>query len=236
MNSVNEDLDFTMELSKDFEDQRLPTLSFSLWEGEKGLEHSYFEKSMRNQTLVVERTAMGRHSIMNIMSNELIRRLEVLDETLEKKEVLSVINKYTQQLKNSEYNWKQMQDIIVSAIKGYKRKMKMRKESGKPRFRSGLQSLESRVNNKLNEKFNWFKKNKKKENENCVEDEKEKKNEGIERKKSKWSHYKNRKPVIKALEKEIEGENPAKAVLFIQNTKDSALANEIREMIRELKP
>ena len=94
MNSVNDDLDFTIELSKDFEDHRLPTLSFSLWEGEKGLEHSYFEKSMRNQTLVVERTAMGRHSIMNIMSNELIRRLEVLDENLEKKEILSVIDKY----------------------------------------------------------------------------------------------------------------------------------------------
>ena len=67
MNSVNKDLEFTMETHKDFIDGRLPTLSFSLWPGQRCIHHSYYEKEMRNQVLVMERTAMGRQSIMSIM-------------------------------------------------------------------------------------------------------------------------------------------------------------------------
>ena len=44
MNVVSNDIEFTMELSSDFSDKRLPTLSFSLREGESSLEHSYFGK------------------------------------------------------------------------------------------------------------------------------------------------------------------------------------------------
>ena len=35
MNSVNPDLSFTMELVTDFEEKRLPTLSFSIWSTEE---------------------------------------------------------------------------------------------------------------------------------------------------------------------------------------------------------
>ena len=74
MNSVSPDLEFTMELCEDFKDNRLPTLSFSLWKGAEGLCHSYYEKEMKNQTLVVERSSMPRHNLMGIMSNEMRRR------------------------------------------------------------------------------------------------------------------------------------------------------------------
>ena len=67
MNSVSPDLRFTMELCKDFEGGRLPTLSFSLWQEEDGLKHTYFEKCMRNQILLVERTSMSRQSLMSIL-------------------------------------------------------------------------------------------------------------------------------------------------------------------------
>ena len=44
MNSVNTDLEFTMETHRDFTDGRLPTLSFSLWPGQRKIHYSYFEK------------------------------------------------------------------------------------------------------------------------------------------------------------------------------------------------
>ena len=118
MNSVNEDLDFTMETHLDFPDKRLPTLSFSLWPGQRCIHHSYYEKEMRNQLLVVERTAMGKHSIMSIMSNELMRRLQVIDERLDISETFDVVEKYVQQLVNSEYNWTQIRDMCYSALIG----------------------------------------------------------------------------------------------------------------------
>ena len=104
---------------------------------------------MRNQTLVVERSALGRNSLMNIMSNELERRLEVLHDDLPQVEVNSVINKYTQQLINSEYNWKQCRDIVVSALLGYCRKENRRKELAKPKYRSSQDSLLIQESKKL---------------------------------------------------------------------------------------
>ena len=109
---------------------------------------------MKNQTLLVERSAMGRHSLMGIMSNELVRRLEVLHEDLPQREIDEVVNKYTQQLVNSEFNRKQSRDIIVSAITGYVRKEKKRKLENVKKYRSGEDSLMKRENKKLLEKNN----------------------------------------------------------------------------------
>ena len=58
MNDVNKDLEFTMELCSDFIDKKLPTLSFSLYITDEGIQHTYFEKNMKNQTLVMERSAL----------------------------------------------------------------------------------------------------------------------------------------------------------------------------------
>ena len=43
MNAINPDLIFTTETEKDFENGRLPTLSFKLWSDKDGLRFSYFE-------------------------------------------------------------------------------------------------------------------------------------------------------------------------------------------------
>ena len=164
MNSVSKDLKFTMELVEDFHDHRLPTLSFSMWPSNEGIAHSYFEKQMRNQVLLVERSAMGKQSMFAILSNELRRRLEVLDSNLPQSEKVEIVNKFVQQLVNSEFKWKQMREIVLSALTGHIRREKQREDSGKKKYRSGKDSLNSRVDKKLLEKYQWFKKKREKEN------------------------------------------------------------------------
>ena len=122
MNDVSADLEFTMELCSDFKDMKLPTLSFSLYATDSGISHTYFEKVMKNQTLIVHRSALGRNQVMNIMSNELIRRLEVTSSDLEIDDKISIVDKYTQQLINSEYSWKSCREIVICGLKGWKRK------------------------------------------------------------------------------------------------------------------
>jgi len=161
MNYVNDDLKFTMELCKDFPEGRLPTLAFSLWADKEGLKHTYFEKSMRNQVLLLERTSMSRQSLNSILSNELRRRLEVLDDHISDEEANLVIEKFVQQMVNSEFTWKQIHEIVISSLRGHVRREKRRKKLGKPRFRSGKESLESRIEKKLTEKYNWFREKKK---------------------------------------------------------------------------
>ena len=100
---------------------------------------------------------------MALIEEKALRRMEVLDEKLEKEEVTAVINKFVQQLINSEFSWTQCREIVVSSLVGYKRKEKRRKLSNKPKYRSGFESLEARVEKKLTGKYNWFRSKKNKE-------------------------------------------------------------------------
>ena len=71
---------------------------------------------------------------------------------------------------------------------------------------------------------------KKKESDNDDQNETKKKNE--------WKHYNKKKQKISALENE-KSENvqtPPKAVIFVQYTKNSELAGEIKKVIQELRP
>ena len=53
---------------------------------DNGIDHTYFEKSMKNQTLVMERSSISRQQLMSIMTNELRRRLEVIGEKIPQEE------------------------------------------------------------------------------------------------------------------------------------------------------
>ena len=230
MNSVNKDLQFTMELVDDFEDHRLPTLSFTMWPTEEGIAHSYFEKQMRNQVLLVERSAMGKQSLFAILSNELRRRLEVLDEKLPLNEKIQVVNKFTQQLVNSEFAWKQIREIVTSALIGHVRREKRRKDSGKKRYRSGKESLNSRVEKKLLEKYQWFKKKREKEENASTSDPKNGQNP------SKIGQKTIKGQIKSDNGHETEDKDVPKAVIFVPFTVDSKLAKEIRNVIQSLKP
>ena len=61
MNDINEDLNFTTETEEDFENRRLPTLSFEIWCGENGIRHSYYEKPMRSQILTMDRSSQAEN-------------------------------------------------------------------------------------------------------------------------------------------------------------------------------
>jgi len=199
MNAVSNDLEFTMELCEDFPDLKLPTLSFSLYADRNGLSHTYFEKAMRNQTLIMNRSAIGKQQLMNILSNELIRRMEVISDELEQNEKNIIVEKFTQQLVNSEYTWRTIREIVVSGLKGYKRKERNRIQNGIPKFRSGAYSLQKRTSKKLLEKYNWFRQRKQKL-ESEVENETRSENASKENK-IRWQHFKKKKPPAECIDR-----------------------------------
>jgi hypothetical protein len=61
MNAINKKLKFTTESPEEFPRRRLPTLDFVLWMVRGILYHFYFEKSMKNQYTIMQRTAMSEH-------------------------------------------------------------------------------------------------------------------------------------------------------------------------------
>ena len=69
-----------------------------------------------------------------------------------------VIDNFIQQLVNSEFNWKRCREIVTSALTGYVRKERRRKRKGEKTFRSGHESLESRIKKMLVQKYGSGKK------------------------------------------------------------------------------
>ena len=83
MNSINPDLQFTIESEEDFANGRIQTLDFEIKATDTGnIEHSFFEKPMQTHLVTMERSAMGAQQKHAILSNDLVRRLSMLSESI----------------------------------------------------------------------------------------------------------------------------------------------------------
>ena len=78
-----------------------------LWLVDGILYHSYFEKAMKNQYTVMQRSAMSEHQRMAILSNELVRRLSKMHRDVVGEEIKGIIETFVSQLKTSGYGRKQ---------------------------------------------------------------------------------------------------------------------------------
>ena len=149
-----------MESEEDFPNKRLQTLDFEAWyDAQEGaIKHSFFEKSMQTNLVIMERSAMGNQQKHSVLANDLVRRLSNMSQTLTITEYVAVIDKYTFKLKASGYSQEQAKEIIMSGIRGYKNKIARRKRENQPFYRPARKTLSARVKKKLMEKTTWYKK------------------------------------------------------------------------------
>ena len=217
MNSVNPNLRFTTEAPEDFPRKRLPTLDFVIWMVDGILYHSYFEKKMKNQYTILSRNAMSEHQKISILSNELVRRLSNIHRDVLEEEIEEVTEHFITQLKNSGYHRKQAKEIIVCGLVGWRRKLERRDNAGQEQYLHASQTLEKRTDDKLLEKANWYKENKKRQQEDM--DSKFKLEQPRKRKRGNGNKKK----------QAPGGKTSVKSVLFVPYTKHSELASRLRE-------
>ena len=233
MNCINDDLKFTTELETDFDNGRLPTLSFEMWSEKAGIKHSYYEKPMRSQILTHKRSSQAEKSKYSILVNELNRRFEVLDDSISISEKVNIIDHFTKQLVNSGYGHQQCKEIIISSLKGVTKKLEKRKSTGK-RYRSGVDSLDDRLKKRLMEATTWYKDY---QNENGEI-------EAPDMNFNTWKKYRVRTRANMKKRKrsgQIEkksGEKGEKeiyqSVMFIEYTAHSELAQRLRERLKKI--
>ena len=73
---IDPDLKFTTKVESDFPDGWLPTLDFMTNLNPDGtINHTYFPKSMKTPFVVMERSAMSIKQKLNILANDIIRRM-----------------------------------------------------------------------------------------------------------------------------------------------------------------
>ena len=115
-------------------------------------------------------------------------------------------------------------------MKGLQKIEIKRKEKGESKYRTGEESLESRIRKKLTETTKWYKKSE----EEKIEEERtacKEKTWREWRKSKKWKRIINReKKEGKESEKKDEGEK-LQGILFVAHTKNSELAKRIRNSL-----
>ena len=164
---------------------------------------------------------------MSILSNEMIRRLSNMNiEKAEDDEKQNIVEHFITQLKTSGYDRKQAREVVVSGIRGWKRKIERRRELGQDFYRGAASTLKQRIRKKLIDPVNWYK--------NKIDDKKTQEPEEQEDKAPKTGKRKRKTMEEGEREAEIENnkrirEEDPKTVLFCPYTKGSELAKQIRE-------
>ena len=224
MNAINPDLKFTAEIREDFMDNKLPTLDCKLWFQEDwSINHTYYEKEMRSQILIPERSAMSQRQKMSILGNELVRRLTNMNaEKNDEEERRRIVDHFTSQLKTSGYERRQAREVIISGIKGWLRKRERRQKLGQDFYRGAASTLKQRMRKKLLDPVNWYKT--RREDPKTEEDDEEEKGPQSRRRKRK---ERDEEPEIEK-SKKLRQEDP-KTVLFIPYTNGSELAKLLRD-------
>ena len=153
MNAINPDLSLTAELREDYMDNKLPTLDCKLWFQEDWtINHTYYEKEMRSQLLIPERSAMPTRQKMSILGNELVRRLSNMNaEKVDDGEKIAIVEHFTTQLKTSGYDRRQAREVVMSGIKGWMNRRERRKKLGQEFYRGAANTLKQRISQLVQE-------------------------------------------------------------------------------------
>ena len=165
----------------------------------------------------------------------------MMDGRIEIEEKIENVDRFCQQLVNSGYKWGQIREIVISSLRSAV-KIEKQIESGENRYRTGEESLISRLRKKLLDSTEWYKKlgNREREEEEKIEKETEHfKNRAWKnwrekkKRRKKWNNTSSEEEKIK--EKIEEGKDTEiKGVLFVPHTLKSELAKRIRKKLGEL--
>ena len=157
MQGLTSCLAFTVETSDEFEDGWLPTLDMKLRITSRNtIQYSFFEKPTCSKLCLQSNTALNQNCMIQSLTNEVIRRLKNISESVPWTERIRVLDEFTQKMVNSGHSTPTIWKVLVGGIKGYERDVQRCKQTGNPLNRSAAYSARSRKRKKLLAKCNWF--------------------------------------------------------------------------------
>ena len=108
MTGIEDYLEFTAESGSEFPDGWLPTLDTSLKVSlDNKIKYRFYEKETSADKTVQKASAMEENSKVQILSQDVVRRLSNSSEDLGRKESWRILDSYGQKLLNSGYDMKQ---------------------------------------------------------------------------------------------------------------------------------
>ena len=164
MNNLVEGIKFTVESRMDHDGVWLPTLDVSLAvTAENRVTFKYYEKDVSTNTVLHQRTAMEDNAKMQILAQEMSRRMLNTSEKMDNQTRLEVVDKMAVKMLTSGYSKKQTRRAISNGLKYYEAKKARCLKENRPLYRTASDSLAGRYRKKLVAKSTWFKQKRKEE-------------------------------------------------------------------------
>ena len=225
MNSINPNLEFTVECQEEFPQERLPTLDFSIWQESNGtLNHVYFQKEMKTPLVIMSRSGMGNQQKIQMLANDLTRRLYNTSTTnIRQEEYNKICNQMTQELKNAEYNHHTAREIITSGIRGWRTRLARRAQKGQEMYRLARTTTKDRHRKKIVGRENWYKNQDTNKEITSTNGWRDSCNTSNRNNKNNTRNKNNKN------KENIAADYPVQAVMFVPHTPGSTLAKLLRE-------
>ena len=166
MNSIISFLNLTIEIEDDFDDKKLPTLDIKIWyKGGKVL-HEHFEKVMKTNLVLEQRSALNENTKMSSLSQKVVRILLNCSEELDNDSRVKHLEEFSTKLSTSGYKLDYIRKVMENGIKAYERKLDL---SNLPKTDEKFSPLHlpkafkagARRDKKMMAKSEWFKGGKK---------------------------------------------------------------------------
>lgn len=110
--------------------------------------------------MVQRRSALGENTKVQILSNELVRRMGNTDVRQGNMVMASVVDQFGKKLLTSGSTLPQTMKIALSGIRGWERKMRRLEGKISSLFRNSEESMKGRIRKKAVGKMTWYKKKK----------------------------------------------------------------------------
>ena len=107
--------------------------------------------------MMQKRSSLDENSKIQILSNDLERRLAHTDDRQDRRAIAEVVDKFGKKLLSSGYSLKQVRTIAMNGIRGWERRRTRAREEGRSLFKTSQQSMTGRVKKKTIGKTSWFK-------------------------------------------------------------------------------
>ena len=190
---------------------------------------------IRNNTVLMKRSALEENAKVQILANELARRLGNTDERQERRVVGDVVDKFCQKLLTSGYSPAQTRRVTLSGLRGWERRKKRAIQERGRLFRTSEESKGGRIKKKTTGRNNWFRKRRKMTTTKPGESTITNKGSGEPVTSGRGGTPSNNSSKGDHPDTDKDDNTRIAAVMFVETTKESRQAKNLREVVERIK-
>ena len=150
-------IQMTFDVPSLHNDKKVPMLDTKVWiDEEDKIYHQFFEKPTKSKMVISKESAMPLSKKIDILSNEVFRRLHNTSHDIEWENKVPILEKFMIELKLSGYSENDRAEILKSGVRRYEELKEKEARGIRPFYSKRNFEDMKRHEEKRTKKTNWF--------------------------------------------------------------------------------